>query len=225
MKKLALSICAIALCLSTSFAFVACGKSNKLSYGKEYSINKVSMMGFSGSRNDLLDYIDAQSNPDETNPYLPAFEIITKIAFELEKDGTGTLRVNDFATISGAESDSSDSVLRAYYELFDEYGLITANGDIELAFDYTKTKNNISIDVVHTGIPEFPIGENGDVSLVEFIEMASEESTNMKVANEDANVMELKEGKLYLTLSLEIYGDSEATKPDLSTDVVFTFGR
>lgn len=249
MKKLTTLITTIAIAF-TIFSFAACKKNDtSISYKKNYEFAEISLMGFSGTRNDVLAYLESDDAIEDTNIFKGYFEIATRIEVSFEDESTGLFRIKNFATITGLEESSSleqeKTNLEKFYDSLKSANAILDDGTVEFKFDYTKTKDKLTIGTIHTGVSSFGESGNGDLSFVEALELLAnptEESDSItyphkeykiSIENSDAaNVATVKNGKIEISVNVKISNFSQESADsdkietiDAITEIKFIFAK
>lgn len=215
MKKILTAVCSLAIVLVSVLGLSGC-KSNQLTYGKEYKLSGIGIMGFTGTKTDLSKYLElVDQSEDEINAYKEYINLVMDLSFSFNKNGTGSLAVRNFASymngdkLEGLTNPDTKQEIEELIELAKERNLYDeATGTLHLDFDYTKSGNKVALGYFHTGIENFNnsfgMGKNGDIRFVDALGILTIASGNIaSFTNSDANILTLKNNELQLSLFLE----------------------
>lgn len=212
MKKIMSLVVMIAFC--STLLLLGCSGANSIKLNKKYFLSNIEFMGFSGNRSSVQKYLDSQDSVEEINVFSDYFDLALRARFSFGTQTSGTLTIPQMV----AAFNTNNAELNNKIDDAREAGIINASGDLIINFDYNQNKNKITIGKVHTQILS-----TGDLdfaeAITELVSYMSGDSSknNVRITNQTANVFEIKNGKIEITLQLEYRRNSDSENPDMAT--------
>ena len=212
MKKLFVFSLIFALC--SIFCFTGCSGGNTIKLNKKYYLSNLQFMGFEGNRSTIQKYLDSQDSIEEINVFSDYFYLALRAQITFKTNKKGTLTIPQLvASFNSANAEINNKIDDGI-----ENGIIKPNGDFSVEFDYQKQNGKIVIGKIHTTIPSIGDLDFAD-AITELISyMSTDDSKNdVKIVNENANILEIKNGKLQMCLQLEYRRTTSSENPDVAT--------
>ena len=120
-KRIILSICSLCLVVCACFGFSACKKKNtNLVFGANYKFSTISLMGFTGDRNSISEYLEDQQSIEDNNFIKNYFDLVKNLEVKFNENGTGSIILTNNPGFPSLDD------------------VVDENGNANFSFTYTK---------------------------------------------------------------------------------------
>ena len=211
-KRIILSICSLCLVVCACFGFSACKKKNtNLVFGANYKFSTISLMGFTGDRNSISEYLEDQQSIEDNNFIKNYFDLVKNLEVKFNENGTGSIILTNNPGFPSLDD------------------VVDENGNANFSFTYTKDADTITITKVDTGEKfggEMTIAEVLNKIIGHEVDSHTDEQifSEYKVS-EDAKNLKLDNGNVVMNLYIQYKMNSTNPGSDIETTVSVVFAR